>query len=679
MFNAPLSAQIDQLRYSKALIQQMASQTYAECLSNCNTNPSCASWNWDPTRSPPNCLLYSDVGYNGFMSGFVSGVRGQWSAQPNEPLILDRPGTTSASGQYALWPVLSADSSMSSTVDDNLGNILSNFSKNGGWSNSPSSGKSSGVYGAVSISTTLKPSEAKTLSILFAWHFPHHNWLDLPLDNFYSLLFHNVTDVARSLNVDQGDSGLKTVATDILNLHRVYTNSTLPDYLIDTLINSASHMRSAMYFANGDWRQWEAYDCDDVDSVHNDHQRHLPYMLYFPETEKTKMYGWAKYQQADGMIQEALTVGCLGDTQPYDEHGGRSMGDVTSIFIMETLELYRWTNDMKFLQDMYPHVVAGIKWQLSVSAQLGLPEHLECTYDIPYMSQYPTTTFNSFLHLAVLRATMDLALIMDDSGTFYQCFEAFVTAQKQIETLLWYNDTETTGYFLAYTGGRGEKAIFTDALYGQVLAFTYDLGLLYDKATMLKHLQSEVRLADTPYGLRMLTGREPLTNPQDNSIWMGASQDWSVLNLWLGMDADSALSQAAKGMQVFRSTLNDQWNVHGLYGADEYGIGGKPWITSHYGFHMVLWHLPFAISGQRVDLSQKSLFFSPKVKAPYTLPVLIPKIFASLTASSISAEQSLYTFTLLIGNLSLDVLAVNDVNYPGTVNLVAGQSVHWIG
>ncbi|CAF4739978.1 unnamed protein product [Rotaria sp. Silwood2] len=94
----------------------------------------------------------------------------------------------------------------------------------------------------------------------------------------------------------------------------------------------------------------------------------------------------------------------MGDTAPYDQHGGRNMGDVTTIFILETLELYRWTNDFIFFKDMYPHVVEDIKWQLNVSSQLDLPEHLECTYDISYLSQYPTTTFNLFMHLAALRA-----------------------------------------------------------------------------------------------------------------------------------------------------------------------------------------------------------------------------------------------------------------------------------
>ena len=457
MFNAPLSAQVDQPRHSKNLVQEVPSDSYLQCVPICDQNPQCASWIWQIIDNKPTCVLFSDVGNNMFVSGQAGGVRGQWTYDQSGPLILDRPGNMSANGQYVLWPFVSSDTTMSAVVDNDITNILSNFSAHGGWFqqtkiNGP------GVNGAVSISTKLQPGEKKTLSILFGWYFPHHNWLDLPLDNFYSLLYNNVTAVGQSLGVDKDDTQLNSVIKDISTLHNIYLNSSLPDYLVDSLINSVSHMRSAMYFANGDWRQWEANDCDDVDSVHNDHQRHLPYILYFPETEKIKMRAWAKYQQADGMIQEALAVGCLGDTVPYDDHGGRRMGDVTSIFILETLELYRWTSDAAFLKDMYPHILAGVKWQLSTSSSFGLPEHLECTYDIPNMSQYPTTTFNSFMHLAALRACMELALVMNDSTTYNTCYEPFTVAIKQIDAMLWYSDTPETGYFLAYTGGKGEKS-----------------------------------------------------------------------------------------------------------------------------------------------------------------------------------------------------------------------------
>jgi non-lysosomal glucosylceramidase len=328
---------------------------------------------------------------------------------------------------------------------------------------------------------------------------------------------------------------------------------------------------------------------------------------------------------------------------------------------------------------MYPHVLAGVKWQLSVSSSFGLPEHLECTYDIPNMSQYPTTTFNSFMHLAALRACMELALIMNDATTYITCYEPYVIAIQQIDQLLWYNDSPETGYFLAYTGGQGEKAIFADALYGQVLAYTYGLGSLYNISRMQQHLQSEVRLGDTPYGLRMLTGREPLTNPQDNSIWMGGSQDWTALNLWLNIDFDDAISQSEKSLNHVRETLNDQWNTHGLYAGDGYGIGGKPWITAHYGFHMVLWHIPFAISGQYTDLSKGILLFAPKIRSPFILPVLIPNTFGSISASPLSNGQTSYTLSLTVGNLALNQLAINGVQYPGSVNLTPGQSVHWRG
>jgi non-lysosomal glucosylceramidase len=678
MYNAPLSTQIDQIRLSKNVTQQVPSDTYVQCISLCDQNAACASWNWQLVANNYTCVLYSDVGNNVYSNGNVSGVRGQWTYDKSGPLVLDRPGIRPANGQYVLWPFLSSDKTMTAIVNNDINTILGNFSANGGWFQQTEI-KGSGANGAVSISTTLQPGEKKTLSILFAWYFPHHNWLDLPLDNYYSLLFNNVTNVGQSIGVDKDDTQLAVIIKDILTLHNLYLDSSLPDYLVDSLINSVSHMRSAMHFANGDWRQWEANDCDDVDSVHNDHQRHLPYILYFPETEKIKMYAWAKYQQADGMIQEALSVGCLGGTVPYDEHGGRRMGDVTTIFILETLELYRWTNDLAFLKDMYPHVLAGVKWQLGTSSSFGLPEHLECTYDIPNMSQYPTTTFNSFLHLAALRACMELAMAMNDTSTYTTCYEPYVVAVKQINQLLWFSNSTDTGYFLAYTGGQGEKAIFADALYGQVLAFTYGLGPLYNTSTMQKHLDSEARLADTPYGLRMLTGREPLSNPQDNSIWMGGSQDWSVLNLWLNVNPDVAFTQSAKGLNNVRQTLNDQWNTHGLYASDGYGIGGKPWCTSHYGFHMVLWHLPFAVSGQYTDLPKGVLEFSPKLQPPFTLPVLIPNTFGSISATPLSNGQTSYTLTLVIGNLSLNELAINNVKYPGSVKITAGESVHWSG
>jgi len=160
---------------------------------------------------------------------------------------------------------------------------------------------------------------------------------------------------------------------------------------------------------------------------------------------------------------------------------------------------------------------------------------------------------------------------------------------------------------------------------------------------------------------------------QDNAIWMGGSPDWTTLNLYLGMAANQSLAQAQKALNQWRLVLNDQWNVHGLMGGIGYGVDGLPFCTSHYGFHMVLWHIPFALSGQQYSAPNASLTFSPKIAAPYQFPVLIPKVFGFIRTS----QDGTHTLQLLMGSLELDNLAVNDDAYPSRVSLQAGQSVSW--
>jgi hypothetical protein len=94
---------------------------------------------------------------------------------------------------------------------------------------------------------------------------------------------------------------------------------------------------------------------------------------------------------------------------------------------------------------------------------------------------------------------------------------------------------------------------------------------------------------------------------------------------------------------------------------------------------MVLWHLPFALSGQYTDLSKGILTFAPKLRSPFILPILIPNTFGSISATPMVNGQSSYTLTLFMGDLSLGELSVNNIQYPGSVNITAGQTVQWSG
>ena len=221
---------------------------------------------------------------------------------------------------------------------------------------------------------------------------------------------------------------------------------------------------------DGRWRQWEAYDCVDLDSVHNDYQRHVPFTLFFPSLVKNVMTtGWAKLQQPNGMITESLSGGCMGATGRLDGGGGRVMGDVSTVFVIEALELHEWTNDTTFLAELEPVVRNAISWFVDVGT-LGtpLPSKQCCTYDIIDFAKYSHTSFNSLVYLAALRACQRLANDhFHDPALAAKCAAAETAGALYLNKTLW---NATSGYFRAWSDDElgAPPWVMADTLYGQV-------------------------------------------------------------------------------------------------------------------------------------------------------------------------------------------------------------------
>ncbi|XP_032237936.2 uncharacterized protein LOC5512607 isoform X1 [Nematostella vectensis] len=169
---------------------------------------------------------------------------------------------------------------------------------------------------------------------------------------------------------------------------------------------------------------------------------------------------------------------------------------------------------------------------------------------------------------------------------------------------------------------------------------------------------------------------ELATESRYKSVWMGASVDWSVLQLYLGAKPDFALSQAKKSLEHYRSGLNELWNIHGLTSGTGYGLDGQPWCTSHYTFHMVLWHIPIALSGQQYSAVDKKLVFAPKVTLPYSLPFFTPGASGTIEAKMI-ARKVVCKLSVSHGTLDLNMLSVSGRRYPSVVNLVEAEFVAW--
>ena len=162
-----------------------------------------------------------------------------------------------------------------------------------------------------------------------------------------------------------------------------------------------------------------------------------------------------------------------------------------------------------------------------------------------------------------------------------------------------------------------------------------------------------------------------------NSIWMGSDADWTALNIHLGMDPSKALKQAERALEHYRTKLNDLWNIHGLTAGQGYGVDGQPWCTSHYSFHMVLWHIPLALSGQQFNAIKQILIFEPKLQVPYNLPFFTP--FASGTVQARKLKERIkLTVTVTSGRLELKFLAVSKSMFPNkNVEISEGEFVSW--
>ena len=355
------------------------------------------------------------------------------------------------------------------------------------------------AHGAASVTITIPPAETATLSIVFSWYFPERDHMGVNVGNFYLHLGSSSTDFAMELI----KPGLLAAIIEHINAHHAVfsnANTSYPIWLQDHLVNQMSHFRGMMYLRDGRMREYEAPDCPDVDSIHNDYQRHLPYFWVMPEFELSKLTKWAEGQATDGHLWEDLGSFGLG---PLDKWADRIMADTTTLWIMEQYEYYINTNKTAYLASNYNTIKRALGWIMAnanINKQ-GLPYKLVCTYDIIAFDQYNTTTFNSFIYLASLRAGEKIAQVMGDSAFVEIVQAAFAYGQSQLYKLLW---NSTHDYFRAYTGG---DAIMGDCLYGQMLAHHNGLGWLADTDKIQAHLKAELLYNGDPYGIKVVTGR----------------------------------------------------------------------------------------------------------------------------------------------------------------------------
>jgi non-lysosomal glucosylceramidase len=338
------------------------------------------------------------------------------------------------------------------------------------------------------------------------------------------------------------------------------------------------------------------------------------------------------------------------------------------MYILYVVELFKWGNDVSLLKELWPVVAQAASWQMNVSADKGVPEHLCNTYDILQPTKHDQVSYNSAFHLAAMKGCMVLAAAIDDGGMGSACAKAFTRGQLTLDNNQWIAGTDgAPGHYSFNTDDN--SSLMVDSLYAQVLAYSTGLGLLVSSEDHVReHLATEAAWADTPYGLVVSTTGTTHTLAE---IWQMGSPDWATLNIHTGMDPTTALEQPKKSLGLWNRVINDQWNTAGIASPE-----GQPWITSHYGFFMVEWHLILALSGQQANLPAGVLGFNftDTTLETASYPVLLPGVLGT-----ISASPTMRNLTISFGSIQgITRLSVGSHVYGGgSVTLSAGQSLSW--
>jgi non-lysosomal glucosylceramidase len=497
----PFAAVNDCSRVSSNVISVVpGTASAAACLQACAATAMCASWTLDASA---NCTLAADVPLSVYAQDFACGVAGNWTFDASQLTFSQMPAAEvsaqgPAAGSVTLRPVQTSPSvQISCGASMNPRDLFSSFQKTGAVTPLAPGAATDAGYGACTVTAVVPAGSSVSLSVVMSWYFPNKDYYGTPIGNRYANDYASSQQVAALLG---SPAPLLSAVQDINTFHSVFAGplSPLPVWLQDMAINMHSHFRSMIATADGRMREFEANDSPVIDNIHNDYQRHLIYAWSFPEFEIQKLRTFAAIgQAADGHMQEHL--GPFGP--PLDQPGGRIMGDTTSIWIIELLQMYRLTGNATLVQELYPALKAAINWQLNVSATYGLPEYLICSYDVFGFDKQPTNVFNGVIHLTAMQAGYELAKVMSDSATMQSTQTAVTTGQAALQSLLW---NATAQYYRAYPNS---SAVFGDSLYGQVLSSAWGLGWQVDPTKVSKHLAMELKQNLDTYGLVVMTGR----------------------------------------------------------------------------------------------------------------------------------------------------------------------------
>ncbi len=489
--------------------------------------------------------------------------------------------------------------------------------------------------GSVGVIDELAPGESRSYPFWIAWHFPnrHNSWhgpqavragAAPTIRNHYAVRFNDAWDVA-AYTVGEWPR----LSAETRKFHDAFFDSTLPGYVLDAVSANIVPMRSTTCFWLEDGRFYGWEGCFDTGGCCAGSCTHVWSYAYslaflFPSLERemrriefeveTEPDGYMMFRNMKSLGEEFIWA--WGAQKPEAAVDGQ-MGTV-----LRAYREWQLSGDRAWLERIWPGIkramdFASIHWDTDHDFVLDGKQHN--TYDIEFYGPNP---LSSIYFLAALRATEELARVLDEPALAERCRNAFDAGSRKLDSLLWNGE-----YFVqriddvdAYKYQHGLGCL-TDQLLGQLHAHALGLGDLlpadhirtaiksvFDynfRAGFENHTNCQrTYVLNDESGLLLCTwpkgGRPKYPFVYSDEVWTGIEYHVAaelIYNGWL----DAGLQLVKTVQDRHDGVRRNRW--------DEVECG------HHYARSMSSWAVLLALSGQHGDLGHGELSFDPVTDA----------------------------------------------------------------
>ena len=497
--------------------------------------------------------------------------------------------------------------------------------------------------GGLAIPFWLAPGESTTITVLMSWHFPNRfvNFDQFGkarnfgrsrfwLGNEYATRFADAIDVSEYLLSHRSELELAS-----RNWENTLRDTTLPEWLIETLAAQGSLIRSPTTFRTEDGRffgfegslgvstgMWNGVyggSCP-LNCTHVWNYEQALSKL-FPSLERSmRETDLEKVQAPDGYIPHR-TIAPLYLPQLWDEPIGGPTNPALDGMLGEVLKFYREVREYgraDWFDRLWPRVEKLLnyiiaKWDDDDDGVLQGEQGN--TYDIAF---FGPNMYIGALWLAALRAAEELAKIAGNAGFAAALHDRFEKGSAEYDRLLW-----NGSYYIqlideaAPPEDQFGNGCLADQLFGQWWAHLLDLGYILPEEHVKTTLRSIVE-HNTREGFRGFEHGYRVFADQDDTgllvcTWpQGGRPEIPVRycdEVWTGIEYQVAAHAIIEG--EVESGLRIAQALRGRYDGSRRNPYNEIECGDHYSRAMAGWSLLEALTGVRYNGLVQSLKIAP--------------------------------------------------------------------